>query len=70
MVLFAKKTIAVILLAVTCFIVQAQKKELTDEQYFKGDFKGIVQPLPVTGKWIDDSHVIFNKSRKRLCAGL
>ncbi len=42
----------------------AQKKELTDDQYFKSDFKGVIQPLPVAGKWIDDSHVILNKAGK------
>jgi hypothetical protein len=40
------------------------QKKLTDDQYFKSDFKGIIQPLPVAGKWIDDSHVILTKAGK------
>ncbi len=51
-------------LAVSSFSIQAQKKELTDDQYFKSDFKGIVKALPITGKWIDDSHLIIMKEAK------
>ncbi len=64
MLLFAKKAAAIMLLAVSSFSIQAQKKELTDDQYFKSDFKGIVKALPITGKWIDDSHVIIMRAAK------
>jgi dipeptidyl-peptidase-4 len=45
--------------------VQAQKKELTDEQYFNNDFKGIIQPLPVVSKWTDNSHFVLLKNGRK-----
>ena len=59
---------------VSCFLVAAlfsassfaQKKELTDEQYFKGNFKGITQALPSVSKWIDDNHVVIMKDGKKI----
>jgi dipeptidyl-peptidase-4 len=42
----------------------AQKKDLTDEQYFKSNFKGITQPLPLFKKWVDDSHFVLNINGK------
>lgn len=45
--------------------VEAQKKELTNEQYFKSNFKDIVQTLPSATKWVDDSHFILLKSGKK-----
>lgn len=44
--------------------LHAQKNELTDEQYFKSNFKGIIKNLPQVGKWIDDSHVEIYKEGK------
>lgn len=44
---------------------QAQKKELTNDQYFKNNFNGIVQPLPVFSKWIDDTHFILLRKGSR-----
>lgn len=45
---------------------QAQKKELTDDQFFKSNFKGITQSLPSVVKWIDDSHFILRRDGKSL----
>ncbi|MBL7702257.1 MAG: S9 family peptidase [Ferruginibacter sp.] len=45
---------------------QAQKKELTDDQFFKSNFKGITQMLPSVVKWIDDSHFILRRDGKSL----
>ena len=42
----------------------AQKKDLTDEQYFKGNFKGITQSLPSVTRWIDDNRVIIIREGK------
>ena len=42
-----------------------QKKPLTDEQYFKNNFKGIMQPLPFVVKWIDDNQLVYSKDGKR-----
>ncbi|MEO6254376.1 MAG: DPP IV N-terminal domain-containing protein [Ferruginibacter sp.] len=43
---------------------QAQKKELSDEQYFKNNFKGIANALPTVVKWIDDSRFILRRDGK------
>ncbi len=64
MVLFAKRATAVMALAVLSLNAWSQKKELTDENYFKGTFKGILQPLPQVGAWVDDSHVILRRDNK------
>lgn len=56
-------------LAVALFFglaAQAQKKELGDDQYFKGNFKGITQALPTVVKWIDGSHFILRRDGKDL----
>lgn len=56
-----------ILYVSACFFVvtvSAQKKELTDEQYFKGNFKGITNTLPSVTKWTDDSHFILKRDAK------
>jgi len=44
--------------------VQAQKKDLGDDQYFKSNFKGITSPMPSVVKWLDDSHVILKREGK------
>ncbi len=59
-----KKSIAFILLATLSLQLQAQKKELSDDQYFKSDFKSISQQLPVINRWLDDSHVLLMKANK------
>jgi dipeptidyl-peptidase-4 len=55
-----------LLIAICCFTISAfaQKKELTDEQYVKGNFKGITNTLPLVTKWVDDSHFILKKDSK------
>ena len=45
--------------------VNAQKKELTDDQYFKGNFNGIIQSLPSVTKWVDDNRFIMLKNGKQ-----
>ena len=56
MLFIVRQSFAVILLALINFTLLAQKKELGDDQYFKSNFKGIVQALPVVKSWVDDSH--------------
>jgi dipeptidyl-peptidase 4 len=51
-----------LLISLTSF---CQKKPLTDEQYFKNNFKGITQPLPFVVKWIDDNQLVYSKDGKR-----
>ena len=55
---------ALLVLTTGVLVTAAQKKELTDAQYFKSDFKGITRPLPVVNRWIDDSHVLLMKGGK------
>ena len=43
----------------------AQKKELTNDQYFKSNFKGILQPIPFLGEWINDNEVTYSKDGKK-----
>ena len=52
-------------LTIVSLCTQAQKKELTNDQYFKNNFNGIVQPLPVFNKWIDDTHFILLRKGNR-----
>ncbi len=59
-----KNCFAFIVFTILSFSALAQKKDLTDEQYFKNNFKGIIQPLPTVGAWIDNSHVIISKEGK------
>ncbi len=44
--------------------INAQVKELNDDQYFKNNFKGIISPLPAVVKWTDNSHFLLMKSGK------
>ena len=53
-------------MAIISLSVQGQNKELTDNQYFKSDFKDVVQPLPLVGNWIDDSHILITKAGKTI----
>ena len=58
------KSIISITLIVISLSTSAQRRELDNDQYFKSDFKGVVQPLPLVGNWIDDSHIIITKAGK------
>ncbi len=64
MIAIVKKGIALSALTILSLVSQAQKKELTDEQYFKANFKGITQALPSAGPWIDESHVVIRREGK------
>ncbi len=64
MIRFAKSLTAVLLLIIITFSALAQKKDLTDDQYFKGNFKGITNALPFVNKWTDDSHFILKRDGK------
>ncbi|MEO7523770.1 MAG: DPP IV N-terminal domain-containing protein, partial [Ferruginibacter sp.] len=46
------------------FSVIAQQKPLTDDQYFKGNFKGIVNALPSVKRWTDNTHFLIAKEGK------
>jgi dipeptidyl-peptidase-4 len=61
-----KQISAIALVLTFSLAAQAQKKELTDDQFFKSNFKGITQMLPSVVKWIDDSHFILRRDGKSL----
>ena len=52
---------AVLIISITAF---AQQKQLTDDQFFKNDFKGIVNTLPVATRWVDNSHFLLVRDGK------
>lgn len=62
--LIVKKQAVFLLMTAISLSASAQKKELTDEQYLKGNFKGITVPLPMAGPWTDESHVIIRRDGK------
>ncbi len=59
-----KQIAAIAVVLIFSLPVQAQKKELGDDQYFKSNFKGITQLLPAVVRWIDDSHFILRRDGK------
>lgn len=61
---FVKKPLFTFLLATGLVGAVAQQKPLTDEQYFKSNFKGIIQPVPVATRWLDATHLILMKEGK------
>lgn len=65
MIIFSKKTslAAFFILAAVSGIGQ-QKKSLTDDQYFKSNFKDIIQLLPNASRWIDDNNLLLIRDNK------
>ncbi len=61
-----KKITVLVLPAMISFQLQAQQKQLSDDQYFKGNLKGIIQPTANVTRWIDNSNFLLNKSGKIL----
>ena len=43
-------------------VANAQLKPLTDDQYFKNNFKDFITPLPTITKWVDNTHFLMIKS--------
>ena len=52
---------AVLIISIATF---AQQKQLTDDQFFKNDFKGIVNILPAATRWVDNSHFLIVRDGK------
>lgn len=65
MTIMLKQSTCCLVFATLCLTATAQKKELTNDQYFKNNFKGITQALPVVTNWIDDSHFVLQKDGKK-----
>ncbi|HMK05324.1 MAG TPA: DPP IV N-terminal domain-containing protein [Ferruginibacter sp.] len=63
---FAKTTVAFLLLAAVSLTIQAQKKDLTDEQYLKNNFKGITSPMPTVVRWLDDERFILRQEGRNI----
>ena len=61
---FVKRTFSFILLLVCSLSANAQKKPLSDDQYFKGILKSVIQPLPNAARWTDNSHFLLVKEGK------
>ena len=66
MTVICKNLMAFAAIVVLSLPATAQKKELTNEQYFKNYFKGITQPLPTVLRWTDGSHVAIMKDSKKI----
>jgi dipeptidyl-peptidase-4 len=64
MITFVKKPLFIALLAVLSLHSTAQQKSLTDDQYFKSSFKGIIQPLPTATRWADNNNLLLMKEGK------
>jgi len=52
---------AVLIISIATF---AQQKQLTNDQFFKNDFKGIVNILPAATRWVDNSHFLLVRDGK------
>ncbi len=61
---FFKRSAFTLLLAGFGLATMAQQKPLTDDQYFKSNFKGIVQPLPVATSWKDNHNLLLMRNGK------
>jgi len=64
MIQIVKKQVATMLLAGLSLASIAQQKPLTDDQYFKSNFKGIIQSLPTATRWIDNNNLLMMKEGK------
>jgi dipeptidyl-peptidase 4 len=58
------KQLLLVLSGFLSLMVTAQKSQLTNEQYFKNNFKGIIQPLPNVTHWIDNSNFLLIRNNK------
>ena len=61
---FIKRSASLLLVSVCSFVSQAQQKQLTEEQYFKGNLKVITTALPNATRWTDDSHFLLMRDNK------
>jgi len=64
MINFVKKPFITLFLAAISLSLMAQQKPLTDDQYFKSNFKGIIQPLPIATRWTDNNNFLLMREGK------
>ena len=62
---FSKTPMLAIVLTGMAIGSMAQTKQLTDDQYFKGNFKGITQALPTATRWLDNNNLILMRDGKQ-----
>lgn len=65
MIQLVKKPFPAIIMMGIALNSTAQTKELSNEQYFKGNLKGITQALPMATRWIDNNNVIIMRDGKQ-----
>ena len=66
MIHLVKMQVTTMLLAGLSLASMAQQKPLSDEQYFKSGFKGIIQPIPTATRWIDNTNLLLMKDGKTM----
>ncbi len=64
MIPFYKIKLTTLLLAIFSLSTMAQQKPLTDDQYFRSSFKGIIQSLPTATRWMDNNNFLLMKEGK------
>ena len=62
---FVKKPLLSLLLAGLATASMAQLKQLSNDQYFKGNLTGITQQLPTATRWLDNNNLIVMRDGKQ-----
>ena len=60
------KQLLTAIFTIIAFTAFSQKKPLTNDQYFKNNFKGIQNPLPQSITWLDDTKFMMTKTGNKL----
>jgi dipeptidyl-peptidase-4 len=58
-----KRILLVCIVSLFSVITHAQKKQLSDAQYFQNNYEGIIQPLPYVIRFQDNKHVLLRKGK-------
>lgn len=61
---FVKKPLSTLLFSIISIVSLAQQKPLTDELYFKSNYKGILQSLPIATRWADNTNLLLMRDGK------
>ena len=59
-----KKYLLAAWMTIIVFTGMAQQKQLTDDQYFKGNVTGILKTLPALIRWTDNTHFLLDRKGK------
>jgi dipeptidyl-peptidase-4 len=63
--MFHKKVYLLVFVLLSQLLLLAQKKSLTNDQYFKNNFSGLIKPLPVT-KWLSDNLLLYTRDGNKV----